>query len=462
MLRFLQRADDGAKNELHSCYRTSVGRMGGDIARRRHESALTMIPRQFGPPKRQGEDDGRVTAFRATATHFEVPRFYGLAHFGAPDEDRLSDGEPLCASFVGELSEDQRRAFDRAAASLRSIGGCALVRRPGGGKTVLGIALACALGRRTLVLVHKSFLVDQWVERVRAFAPDATIGRIQQHRVDADADIVIGMIQSFFRRDYGREVLDSFGLVIVDETHHIAARVFFSVLFEKLAPRFVMGLSATLDRPDGLRPLIHMAVGPAIDTNPQDTGGGDGGDLVVVERVFHQSAAHMRGDLCVRGHVHMPSMCARLVADAGRNALAVDRTLQLYAEGHHVMVLSALRDHLSAMCEQLVGRAGVAAEHVGFFVGGMRARDRADAARRRVIFATYAMAKEGLDIATLSALVLATPAGNVEQAVGRIRRPCAEKKKPVRLVDIVDEFSVFAHMARKRLRFYESQKFEVD
>jgi len=85
----------------------------------------------------------------------------------------------------------------------------------GYGKTVFALYLAAQHGRRTLVLVHKGFLVEQWQARMRQFLPGATVGVIQQGRIESDADVVVGMIQSIAKREYGDHVLSGFGLVII-------------------------------------------------------------------------------------------------------------------------------------------------------------------------------------------------------------------------------------------------------
>ena len=94
------------------------------------------------------------------------------------------------------------------------------------GKTVCGLAIAAARGIKTLVLVHKTFLVQQWQDRAATFLPTARIGRIQQNIVNVDADIVVGMIQSISKRDYASHILDGFGLVIIDEVRHAPVCLF--------------------------------------------------------------------------------------------------------------------------------------------------------------------------------------------------------------------------------------------
>ena len=89
-------------------------------------------------------------------------------------------------------------------------------------KTVLSLKIIAELKKKTLVIVHKGFLLNQWVERIHQFLPDARIGKIQGQVIDIDdKDIVIGMLQSLSMKDYPNDMFDSFGLTIVDEVPYI-------------------------------------------------------------------------------------------------------------------------------------------------------------------------------------------------------------------------------------------------
>lgn len=120
--------------------------------------------------------------------------------------------------FRGVLRDRQVAVVQAAVRQCREVGGGLLVLPTGCGKTVCALWIACALGVRTLVLAHKSFLLDQWAERIAQYVPGAGVGRIQQGTVDVvGKDIVLGMMQSMSKRDYGKEAFTGFGLTIVDE-----------------------------------------------------------------------------------------------------------------------------------------------------------------------------------------------------------------------------------------------------
>ena len=445
-------------------------------ARAAHRKALTLTPKLFGPAAAKPEEHTFcVYAENADDGELRVPRFYGLAHFGPPTEPtELHDGVPMREGvvFAGELNADQVRAHALTERAVRSHGGCVQVRRAGGGKTVLAIHLAVSLGRRTIVFVHKSFLVQQWEERIRTFAPAARIGRIQQHKCDLEGDFVVAMIQTVVKRDLD---LSAFGLALVDEAHHLGARVFFSVL-GRLAPRYWCGLTATPDRTDGLERLLEHGLGPRVltDADPAASSSSSSSSSSPSSAAAASGAAretvHVTR-LCYRGgdrreirnragDVNMALMINALAEDPARTAIIVARVRALHADGYQTLVLSDRLAHLQAMCEQLLV-SGVPDDALGFFVGSTPPRERARVAQRAVVFASYSMAREALDIPTLSAAVFATPIGSVTQAVGRVTRPCANKRTPVRVIDVVDAFSLFDFLAKKRSRMYAAQGYPI-
>lgn len=353
--------------------------------------ALTFHPKVRGPPPKEPVV---VRAYTEDADGtLRVPRFFDTSV--TITEDRTSDGAPLRDDvvFAETLYGDQQVAQDRCLSALRSRGGCVMVRRAGGGKTVLALSIAHALGRRTLVLVHKSFFLEQWTERIRKFLPNATVGVIRQSKVDVDSDIVIGMIQTVVRRNYG-EVLRTFGTVVVDECHHMGAPVFMSCLFkEGLAPKYLLGLSATPDRADGLTPILKLGMGEFIDTNSDTSASGGAREIVHVSMLNYHGGE--RREVKTRaGHVMMPIMINSLVDDVERTAIIVDRTVRLHENGHQVIVLSDRLKQLDDICAGLVVR--LSDDEVAYYVGSTPARERAKATQRGVLLATYSMAKEGV------------------------------------------------------------------
>ena len=438
------------KRDTHveSAYRVPLTELGAPELEA-HRAALTLKPRDLGYSDRP---PACIACYELTATHLVVPRFYGVREFGPASTVAVSAGEPLTAPFAGTLNSLQRESVDRALARMVGEGprGTMLVLPCGYGKTVCGLAIAAALGRRTLCLVHKAFLVSQWQERVAQFLPTASFGKIQQNTVDGTSDIVIGMIQSLAARDYSDELLRRFGTIIVDEAHHMSAPVFSQAL-RKLPAKHIIALSATPDRPDGLTPMLHWSMGEICQRVQRKA---------EATRVTCAVYSGQRVERTYRnGKIALPLMLNDMALDGQRNQLIADRIALYVSGGRTVIVLTDRLAQLQALYALLTA-GSLVAEDIAFYVGSTRASDREHATKRAVILSTYSMAKEGLDIPRLDTLVLATPKGDVEQAIGRIQRRCDGKQVPL-VCDVCDDFSFFAHLNKKRLRFYRLQKFET-
>ncbi len=184
-------------------------------------------------------------------------------------EDQRCQGESLNLAFQGQLTAVQKKA---ARALLREDIGL-LVAPPGVGKTVIGTYLIAARSRSTLVLVHRQPLLDQWIAQLSMFlglAPK-TVGQIGAGKHTPNGRLDVAMIQSLVRLGSVDDLVATYGQVIVDECHHIPAVSFERVLSEVKA-RFVIGLTATPRRRDGLHPITEMQLGPvrfAVDARSQ-------------------------------------------------------------------------------------------------------------------------------------------------------------------------------------------------
>ena len=211
------------------------------------------------------------------ATTLFVPRYYGLETYGDPEEMRIHDGADTSQQmrFAGELRDYQNIIVDKYVAHVHrgesgrggggggGGGGCLDVD-PGKGKTVMALKIMSILKTKTLVVVHKTFLVNQWLERIRQFLPDARVGKIQGQEVDIEnKDIVIGMLQSLSMKDYEDETFSDFGLTVFDECHHMSAEVFCRCMI-KITTRYTLGLSGTMTRKDGLTKVFKMFLGEII------------------------------------------------------------------------------------------------------------------------------------------------------------------------------------------------------
>jgi len=403
----------------------------------------------------------RYPLYRESAKRIYVPRAFGLQRYGPPAKDLLGEGDPAPGlTFDGTLRPEQRAAVDAFLTAARdpTRRGGLIVVGCGGGKTVMAIHVACALGRKTLIVAHKAFLLEQWRERLGQYAPAASVGLVKQDKVDvAGRDVVLASLQSLAMRDYPADMLDGVGLVVVDECHHIAAEVFCRAL-PKINAGVALGLSATPDRNDGLSCVFEWFLGRACFVGERRA------DAAVVVRMLDYVHA---GDEAY-GQEHFIGFGARparntarmvneLAACPSRNAFLAEALLAAMADhpDRRVLVLSERRAQLVDM-ERRLRASGV--DRIGYYVGGRKQKDLDEAATQRVLLGTFAMAAEGMDIPDLGLLLLASPTGNVEQAVGRVRRRAGATAL---VLDVTDGFGHFPGLAKRRAKFYRDERFEV-
>ena len=323
----------------------------------------------------------------------------------------------------------------------------------GYGKTTVALALACELGLKTFIVVHKEFLMDQWIERIKQFVPNAKIGKIQRDTVDTEGkDFVMGMLQSISQKSYPKEVFQEFGLVIVDEAHHICAQVF-SQAFLKFCPQYTLGLSATPERADGLSCVLHWFLGPMayhLERKKEYT--------TKVKIVDYKDAKFDEGmPVTVRGDPCLPIMINDLCDISKRTSVIIDELMKLYTQGRQTIILSDRRNHCKEIVKLLARRHIDAA----LMIGGISREDMDEGSRKRVIVATYSLAHEGLDIPTLDSLILATPKSNITQAVGRILRETKGKEFNPVIIDIKDEWGLLTAMFYKRVKVYKTHGFQM-
>ena len=205
-------------------------------------------------------------SYRESNNKFYLPRYFGEKHFGKPSQIKIKDGDNINLKFHGELRDNQvvvvKTYLDYV--GLNNGGGGLLDLPCAFGKTSLSLYILAMLKKKTLVIVHKEFLLNQWIERIHQFLPNARVGRIQGQIIDIEnKDIVLGMLQSLSMKEYPSTIFDSFGLTIIDEVHHISSEVFSCALF-KIVTKYMLGLSATMNRKDGTTNVFKMFIGDII------------------------------------------------------------------------------------------------------------------------------------------------------------------------------------------------------
>ena len=392
-------------------------------------------------------DSKEYPVFRLSKTKIYIPRYYGITEYGIPIKNSVPPGTPIDLNFVGSLREVQQTTIDETLKAFESVGGGLVSLDTGLGKTVVALKLISLMKLKTLVVVHAEFLLEQWIERIKEYLPNARIGVMRQDKcVWEDVDIVVGMIQSIVKRDYPKDAFRSFGMMTIDETHHVSSRTFSSIFF-KVQTKYMVGLSATPERKDGLSKVIYWFLGPQIvhikrETNKPSI------SIVVNDCTDYEEKINKIGK------VNIPVMITDLTTKNKRNELIIEQVISSIEENRKILILTERRNHAELLVRTLIDK-GISA---GLYLGGMKQVTRTDSVTKSVIVGTYQASGEGFDVPDLDTLILSTPKSDVEQAVGRILRR-VNKNEPV-VIDIVDMFSIFKGQYYKRRRFYKSQGFD--
>lgn len=400
--------------------------------------------------------------YRESLNKFYIPRHYGLINYGEPDEIRLPKGDNISVPFQGEMRDYQKNIVDifmQSATKTNKAGICfgggGLLEVPcGRGKTVIACKIMSVLKKKALVVVHKSFLADQWIERISQFLPTARVGRIQGQIIDIeDKDIVIGMLQSLSMKEYPETMFSSFGITIVDECHHISSEVF-SRSLQKIITFYTLGLSATMQRKDGLTKVFKMFLGDIIYHEKRE---GDDSVLVKAIEFISTDPDFIETEYDYRGNPAYSTMISKLCTFNHRSEFILKVLQKELKEkaGQQVMILAHNKNLLEYLYEAIKHRD---ISSVGYYVGGMKEAELKKSETCQVIIATYAMAAEALDIKTLTTLILATPRTDITQAVGRILR--VKHERPL-VIDIMDSHDVFKQQWQKRKKFYIANNYTV-
>lgn len=397
----------------------------------------------------------KFPVYRESPQKMYIPRYYGIKNYGQPKSYKISDGEDIDLKFNGELRDYQNNIVGTFMDSVKKGNGGGLLEVPcGRGKTICALSIISKIKKKTLVIVHKGFLLNQWIERIEQFLPGTRIGKIQGQVIDIDdKDIVIGMLQSLSMKDYPCETFSSFGLTIVDEVHHIAAEVFVRSLFKIVTP-YVLGLSATMQRKDGLTKVFKMFLGDIIYKEKRD-----GNDKVIIKAhtylTIDEEFNEVKYDY--RGNPAYSTMISKLCTYNPRNEYIIKIIIDTLKENadQQLMILAHNKNLLTYFYKSLQHKGF---DSIGYYVGGMKERDLKISETKKIIIATYAMASEALDIKTLTTLVMATPKTDVTQSIGRILR--TKHIQPL-VIDIIDNHDLFQNQWRKRLAYYTKENYQV-
>lgn len=336
----------------------------------------------------------------------------------------------------------------------------------GAGKTQTALEAVARLGGRTLWLTHTKDLMTQSLTRAKAvFDADANCyGTITGGKVDIRDGITFATVQTMSKIDL-TQYRDAFDVVIVDECHHAIGSPtkvmqFYKVL-SHLSARYKIGLTATPKRADGLERSMYALLGGIICEISKDE---------VKHTTCPVEVRRLKTDwvpdydyvLAGDGTINYASLVDDLVHSETRFKMVLD-AIQALPKAP-TLVLANRVEYLQKMCDSYQGKA-ICLSTLG---ASKKAKEERKTALKALndgeldcIFATYLLAKEGLDCPNLRYLILATPEKDettVVQAVGRVARK-AEGKDVGVVLDFIDNFGMYQGWAKKRLGFYKKNSY---
>jgi superfamily II DNA or RNA helicase len=392
--------------------------------------------------------------------------------------DKRSDGSPIKVTFLGELKDEQRSA---ASAMLTHDNGV-LHAATAFGKTVVGDFLIAERAVNTLIIVPTNELLSMWKGSIDKFLefghelpePGKRRGRPKKRHIvgqlgggknTLNGIVDIAIYKSLLDDDGAKDFVKDYGMVIVDECHHVGASSYAQVL-DHVNATYVYGVTATPIRSDGLDALIFFHCGHIrYRTDLKQQMKKHGFDHVMVPRFTALKP------IALSSLNNMPSIYSDLVNLESRNRKILDDIIAVLREGRRPLVLTERVEHIEALAKSLDAEAG-GVETIRLF-GGLSAKEkrlvkeRLDALppeKQFVIVATSRYIGEGFDLPALDTLFLTMPIkwkGRLEQYVGRLHREF-EGKEEVRVYDYIDvQVPVLERMYRARLKGYASFGYTV-
>ena len=415
-------------------------------------------------PRNLSSFGGNTTSYRIyieSKKKLYIPKHYGLQKFGIPDNNKLLDGFDINVKFNGKLRESQVKPVEKfleAAKDPLKMGGL-ITLGCGEGKTCCSLYIISKLQKKTLVVVHKDFLLKQWRERIEQFIPTARIGLIKAKVIDIeDKDIVVGSLQSLSMKDYDKGTFDEFGFVVIDECHHLSSEVFSRALF-KTNFKYSLGLSATMTRKDGLTKVFKWHIGDIVYKNNKKKI--DNVD-VICYKYYNDNQLYSKEVTLFNNKPNMARMINNICEFEPRITFIIDiiKNIKKKENNRNILILSDRRNHLKEIKK---GIENLSIGNPGYYVGGMKddelknSEDNCD-----ILLGTFSMASEGMDIPKLDTIILSSPKSDIIQSVGRILRKKPEDRIYIPLIiDIHDMFSMFINQGKKRTKYYNKCNYNI-
>lgn len=400
-------------------------------------STLTMVVKNdYGPEKKFNIYEYKNGVYRVPL-YWAIKNLKATPYFKEPE--KVEPGE-----FIATLRPLQIDCMQECKKELdKPYGGGIINLSTGSGKSIMAMAIFKHLKLKALVVVHTTELLQQWKKSIGMFLPEAKIGTIQGKVFDTeDKDIVVGMLQTIsMKSSLNPQLFTKFGLVIYDEVQFLSAEVFSKTLLKTRA-KYTFGLSATVERKDGMECVFKYHIGDIIYSNV-DTARKQ---YTEIKKIFYTNP-ELKERRTYSGNPNISLMINDLTEDTKRSDSIIEEIMNLNTS-RQVLVLSERVAHLKYMQKK------VGDEISGLFIGSSKKEEKLESKKKRVLFATYHIASVGFDHPKLNTIVLATPRSNITQAIGRIYRK-THQINPM-IIDIIDTYSLFPYQYKKREKIYKT------
>ncbi len=337
-----------------------------------------------------------------------------------------------------------------------------IVAPSGSGKTIIGLELVARKQLPTLILVHRKQLLDQWMERIQAFLGIAKthIGQYSGTKKKLGKQITVGLLQSLARKNDLSEFKDKFGMIIVDECHHIPAATFREVIAQ-LNPKYIYGLTATPKRKHNDEKLIYAYIGEIIARI-------EASDIALDSNLPHQPPEVLirTTNLAVPFKFttdHFQLLAKVVCFDTARNQLIIKDILKKVNENKRLLVLSERKEHLGILAMYLKGKCETIVISGDDSAQSRKSKlKQIESGHYRVILSTGQFFGEGIDIRGISCLILAFPfsfEGKLVQYIGRLR-DIGEQKTIIDYRDMQIPF--LEKQFKQRQRYYKKLGARID
>jgi superfamily II DNA or RNA helicase len=371
----------------------------------------------------------------------------------------------LKAEFAGELTAPQLEAVKQIQKSDIGI----LMAPPGAGKTVMACALIAERKVSTLVLVHRQPLMEQWRERISTFLgiPSKEIGNLSGTKKKITGKLDLAMLQSLKNVEDLTEIAQSYSQIIIDECHHIPATSFEDIL-KQLPARYVVGLTATPYRKDGLEKILFQQCGPIRHEFE------DSGSLTLEKAVkIHETGFRVPTETSDRPAYH--ELIHHLTSDVSRNKLIARHAIESINSNRFPLLISDRKEHLDVLALIINETAALTDLEIVRLDGDLTSKQRKQAierlhsirneGRKVLLMSSASLIGEGFDLPSLDTMILATPLsfeGRMIQYAGRIHRS-VEGKTDVQIIDYVDfSNAMLVKMYRNRLKAYRQMGYSIN